>query len=213
MIYVYAIAEADAELPDSAGIDDEPLYLVSEGRVAGVCSHHERVRFAPEPAALWRHDQVVEATMSGGAVLPTRFGTTFEDADALRAALGREADRLHRGLDEVRGCVELAVRVSLPVPAPAPRGSGREYVHGELARLREREAAADRTLGPLEALAVRSRTGQTGREDLTASYLVRADAVAGFTEQVRVLAQRHSELALSCTGPWPPYSFVGQEDE
>lgn len=213
MIYLYAIAEADAELPEGVGLDDEPLDLVTAGAIAGVCSRHACSAFDPEPAALWRHDQVVEAAMSSGAVLPARFGTTFGDADALRAALERDSGRLRHALEDVRGCVELAVRVSLPVPALASPRSGQEYVHGELTRRRERRAAADRTLVPLEAHSVRSRTGRAEQDNLTASYLVRADAVDAFAEQVRALARRHSELALSCTGPWPPYSFVGEEGE
>jgi hypothetical protein len=213
MIYLYAVTAADAPAPGCAGLDDESLYLVSAGAIAGVCSRHERPAFDPEPAALWRHDQVVEAAMSHGPVLPARFGTTFAGLDALRTALERDAERLYRALQDVSGCVELAVRVSLPAQAPASPQSGREYVRGELARRRDRRAAADRTLLPLEAHAVRSRMGSPDREDLTASYLVRADAVDGFTEQVRALANRHSEFALSCTGPWPPYSFVGEGEE
>jgi hypothetical protein len=213
VIYLYGITEPEVQLPDCAGLDDEPLGLVTAGRVAGLYSEHARSQFDPEPAALWRHDQVVEAAMSRGTVLPARFGTTFEGTDALCAALEREVERLKQALEDVRGCVELAVRISLPAPAPASPRSGEEYVHGELARRRERRAVADRTLVPLEALAVRSRTGRAERDDLTASYLVRADAVDGFTEQVQTLAHRHSELGLSCTGPWPPYSFAGQEDQ
>jgi hypothetical protein len=213
VIYLYAIADADAPLPDCLGLEDAPVELFRAGALAGVCSRHERSSVDPEPAALWRHDQVVEAVMSSSAVLPARFGTTFGELDALRAALERDEQRLTAALEGVRGCVELAVRVTLPARATASPRSGQEYVHGELDRRRERRAAADRMLVPLSAHAVRSRTGGAEQGDLTASYLVRADAVEGFTEQVKVLARDHSELALSCTGPWPPYSFVGAEDE
>ena len=45
-------------------------------------------------------------------------------------------------------------------------------------------------------------------EVVCASYLVPTDGVERFAEQVRTVADRHPELWLSCTGPWPPYSFV-----
>lgn len=212
MIYLYAITEAGVEPPDQPGLDEQPLCLIEAGSIAGLCSCHERSSFDPEPAALWRHDSVVEAAMSRGAVLPARFGTTFAETGGLVAALENDADRFCPALEEVRGCVELAVRVSLPDSAGAPPRSGREYVDGELTRRRERRAVADRTLLPLEAHAVRARTGDPQRGDLTASYLVRADAVDTFAARVRDLARSHTELAVSCTGPWPPYSFVGQED-
>ena len=40
------------------------------------------------------------------------------------------------------------------------------------------------------------------------SYLVRTPDVQRFSGEVSRLALAHPELALSCTGPWAPYSFV-----
>ena len=42
----------------------------------------------------------------------------------------------------------------------------------------------------------------------TAAYLVRADDVPAFAARVREIQHEHEDLDLSCTGPWPPYSFV-----
>jgi hypothetical protein len=36
---------------------------------------------------------------------------------------------------------------------------------------------------------------------------VREEDVSGFLDTVRQLEAAHPELALACTGPWPPYSF------
>jgi hypothetical protein len=177
----------------------------------GLYSIHATAAFEPEPAAIWRHDSVVEAAMREGAVLPTRFGTTFSDLPGLVDALERDQDRLSRRLEDVRGCVELAVRVSVPSASDGAPRSGAEYVRGQLAREQERRTVAEQTLVPLEAHALRSSRSSviSPSGELTASYLVRAEAVDGFADQVEALAHRHSELALSCTGPWPPYSFVG----
>lgn len=41
------------------------------------------------------------------------------------------------------------------------------------------------------------------------AYLVDADAVTAFADRVRALQAEHPGADLSCTGPWPPYSFVG----
>jgi hypothetical protein len=213
VIYLYAITESGGEAPDCPGLGDAPLGLLHAGEVAGLYSRHEAGDFAPEPDALWRHDQVVEAAMSRGAVLPARFGTTFTDTSALATALERGQAALRRQLERVRGCVELAVRVSLPPLAPHAPADGRNYLHVKLARQHERQAVAERTLVPLAAHAVRSHrpTNPAETSTLTASYLVRAGEVDRFAERVRILARRHSELSLSCTGPWPPYSFVGEE--
>ncbi len=151
--------------------------------------------------------------MSGGPVLPARFASTFPDPGALALALGREEADLRRQLEEVRGCVELAVRLSLPTSdRPEPR-DGREYLTARLVQRHESRTAVEQTLEPLAEHAVRSRRGAMNEDSgaLTASYLVRAGEVEEFAERVRRLAERHAEFSLSCTGPWPPYSFVGGE--
>jgi hypothetical protein len=213
VIYLYAITEPDAALPGAPGLEDRPLSLLGADDVAGLYSEHERAAFEPDVGALWRHDQVVEAAMTGGPVLPARFGTTFADPSALSDVLERDQRQLRRALDRVRGCVELAVRVSAPASPTDDRPGGREYVETKLARRRELGALTERTLVPLSAHAVSFRhSGPSGDSStLTASYLVRTGEVDRFAEQVRQLADRHDELSVSCTGPWPPYSFVGDE--
>jgi hypothetical protein len=71
-----------------------------------------------------------------------------------------------------------------------------ELVHEPLSRLADRSA--------------RSRSGRSG-ELLTASYLLPDDRVGRFTDEVKRMQAEHPELALTCTGPWPPYSFVEEE--
>lgn len=213
MIYLYAVTEAGAGAPDCPGLEDEPLEVLEQAGLAGLHSAHAHADFAPEPASLWRHDTVVETAMHRGPVLPARFGTTFGDTASMAAALDRDRDRLRRQLDAVRGCVELAVRVSLPVSATATPSGGSEYLLSKLTRVQEQQSAVRQTLDPLAARAVRARKFPAGSEggDLTASYLVRTEDVEGFAAAVRMLSGRHCELSLSCTGPWPPYSFVGEE--
>jgi hypothetical protein len=213
VIYLYAITEPSAPAPAGPGLDDQPLELVRAGELAALVSRHDRSAFEPEPDTLWSHDRVVERAMGEGAVLPARFASTFPDAEALTDALRRDETELRRALDGVRGCVELAVRVSLPPSNhPAPR-DGREYMAARLLRDQESRFAVERTLEPLAAHAVRSQAGAAAGDPstLTASYLVRTDDVPRFAERVRQLAQANEGLSLSCTGPWPPYSFAGQE--
>ncbi len=114
MIYLYAITEPSVDVPASPGLEDQPLRLTSTAEVGGLYSEHDGAKFDPTPDALWHHDEIIEAAMAQGPVLPARFGTTFADASALRAALGRDGARLQRQLERVRGCVELAVRVAAP---------------------------------------------------------------------------------------------------
>jgi hypothetical protein len=213
VIYVYAITEPLSGGPAGTGLEDEPLRVFAVDGIVAVYSRHQKAECRPEPHALWQHQRVIEQLMSTATVLPARFGTTVEDTAALRAILHRRAPALRAQLEQVRGCVELAVRVGLPAAErPQPAG-GREYLRDRLAAQHEREAATARTLAPLAELAVLWK--QPDRADaarsLSASYLVRAGDVERFAAQVQGLQERNAELSLSCTGPWAPYSFVPEE--
>lgn len=62
----------------------------------------------------------------------------------------------------------------------------------------------------VEALAADGRWG-TDRSipwQTTGSYLVETCAVREFATAVASLARRLDGTALTCTGPWPPYSFA-----
>jgi hypothetical protein len=180
-----------------------PLRVVRSEGLGVVCAPAEEGEVSPE--ALWRREAQLEALMDERDLLPVRYGTRVADeAAAARAIAGRRPE-LRAALERVRGAVELAVRVQAnePAPAPATAASGRDYIaaraaHGE---------AAKRLHEPLAALA-RESAVQHGGELLRAAYLVERDAVGEFVARVRELQAAHPEVALLCTGPWPPYSFA-----
>jgi hypothetical protein len=138
-------------------------------------------------------------------VLPFRFGTMLPDRGAAETLLMRERDRFLRRLAELRGRVELAVRVAMPESDDTAPADGAAYL---AARARERNAH-DEVLAPLASLATaRSRRDAGAAHVISASYLVALDDVERFASAVRDLQESHPDLALSCTGPWAPYSFV-----
>jgi Gas vesicle synthesis protein GvpL/GvpF len=48
---------------------------------------------------------------------------------------------------------------------------------------------------------------------LNAAYLIATDESASFTAAVAAEASAHPELRIERTGPWPPYSFAGDEQQ
>jgi len=207
VIYVYAITEA-------AGT---PL---PQPTLREVTAHGVAVVFADEgpggdPTAdvLWVHEDVVESLMRDRAVLPMRFGTHLPDEEAALALLDSRRDDFARMLDDVRGRVELGVRVAGRAAAPdqpARPATGTEYLARRLGARREADHVAAAVHEPLARIADRSASARSPRsgEVMTASYLLPSERVGVFTEEIRQLQQRHPDLALTCTGPWPPYSFV-----
>jgi hypothetical protein len=211
MIYLYGITGRLTEAPEDRGLEGAPLQTEDVGALTAVYSTHEQIPARFDADLCWAHEAAVEAVMRRQAVLPARFGTTFPELDELRSALHRDAGPLQERLTQIDGCVELAVRIN---PLGGPDGepaNGREYLQDKLSAQRRREALAKSTLACLQEFAVASclAASQSGKESVSISYLVKAGGVERFSRAVGRLQRRWPEFGLSCTGPWAPYSFVG----
>jgi len=160
---------------------EPPLESLTAGGLMAVFGRreHERTR-----DGLWEHERVVETLIT---VLPMRFASMVAGEDALRRLISERHDSLAAALANVSGRVEVGVRA-----VGRRETSGREHLLRKLA-LHE----------PLAALAVDTRLRPQG-----GAYLVERDAVPGFTAAVERLQEAHPDVAILCTGPWPPYSFV-----
>jgi hypothetical protein len=209
VIHVYAIAEGLRELPDENGIDDTPLIRHAHGGLDFVASEHDSQVELDETAVL-AHARVVEGLMPlADAVLPARFGLAFEDTAALETAVDDRAEALRDSLAQVRGCVELGIRVVGEENASPPAAdTGREYLEARRAQL----SAGDELHAELTSHA---RAGTAGRPGgklvLSAAYLVDPASIPEFQRAVGALEADHPELTFALTGPWPPYSFAGVE--
>ena len=217
MLYVYALVEPPAVLPDVRGIEGgRPELADVDGIAAAVAEIARPVLDASEDAVL-AHARVVDALAgANAAVLPVRFGRALADLDAVRAAVAASAPALHAALARVRGCVELALRVLVAEPADAeasPSSSGCDYMRRRLASLRDAERLADELHAPLAALARASTRSvlATPRLLLSAAYLVPRETVDEFRRRLDELAAARPALSVACTGPWPPYSFATAE--
>ena len=213
MIYLYALTESAPPGFRKFGLDDEPVRsLAISGFHVVHTSHAPRFEPGATPAELWTHEAIVDELLESGTVLPFRFGTMLSDRDAVAAAVTRRADEFRRTFAELRDRVELAIRVAAVQKADdgAPR-DGTEYLAVRAGTQRAQDEVAAAVLTPLDALAAASRRRDADRAHvIRASYLVDRGDVPRFASAVRGLQQKHPELAVSCTGPWAPYSFVGE---
>jgi Gas vesicle synthesis protein GvpL/GvpF len=214
-LVVYAIIESpQPPAIDERGLDGRPLRTVAEDELAAVVSEQSGSRVARSAANLWDYEQVMERLMAERTILPMRFGTVLDDDEAVRAMIRERSDQLRDGLDRVRGAVELGVRAGWR-ESPRPEtenggaGNGTAYMLERLALHRQACDVVDR-LDPLAGLARDIRLRLLGQEDLPVleAYLVGREHVQEFTECVREIDERHPEIELVCTGPWPPYSFA-----
>jgi hypothetical protein len=186
VIELYAITNSPA--PQAPG-----LHAIERDGLAAIYGEAGAREMSPEE--LWRREEVLESLMHECDLLPVRYGTVVTDADEAEELLNKRHGELLQALDRVRGAVELAVRVAgddRSVPS-----DGGSYIRVKTRLLEMHET--------LSTLARESRQLAPDR----GAYLVGREDVAAFVARVAALEEASEDLSLLCTGPWPPYSFVG----
>jgi hypothetical protein len=212
MLHLYAITDSPVG-PTVEGLHGARLRRIESGRLAGLASEHA---VAPEldEEVLWAHERVVEELMTFGTILPLRFGSSVERAEALVAMMADRREEFLDALERVRGSVEISVRAELPGLDPegfeSPPPSGTAYLLKRAERERRSRDAAELIHRPLAALARRSTqpAGAPDTRQFKAAYLVDEAEMAAFGKRVEALNRDLDGFRVSCTGPWPPYSFV-----
>ncbi|MBX0331583.1 GvpL/GvpF family gas vesicle protein [Oscillochloris sp. ZM17-4] len=225
MLYLYAIIDRPGDgLPQELGLADQPISYVYEGGIGAVVSQIEPRYVTVGALQIVRHEAVVESLSVRHGVLPVRFGTMLDDAEAVRSLLRERSSTFADDLSRVRGRVEISLRAlwaDLPDPTPpaaidAPR-TGRGYIERRI--VEERAAALRRLRAKQVADAVHARLDQhadasvfkvlpTERMLLSAAYLVPREDTARFQARVAEIIAARPEIRLLCTGPWPAYHFV-----
>lgn len=186
------------------------------------------------------HHQVIDAAARLFPLLPARLATVYSSDAAMAAVLGARTEHVRAALRRVGGRVEWGVKVyAAPdndkrerVPAHSVSGegpgAGLAYLKRRRAQLtaaRESRgsalAGAQAVYGELSRHAAQARryppqsaqlSGSRAPMLLNAAYLLEAGGATDFASVVAATAAAHPELRLELTGPWPPYSFTGDEN-
>ncbi|HLI63727.1 MAG TPA: GvpL/GvpF family gas vesicle protein [Terriglobales bacterium] len=240
VLYLYAISRMPARNPpkisaeaidDSSRVEALPCedYLCWISRVpkADFADHlSERMQDLQWLAtASLRHQRVVAEVASQAAALPARFGTVFLGEASLAWHLKQHRRALNGAFKRVAGADEWGIKVfALAAPQkPVTAGprSGSEYLKRKAELLAPR---AGRKLDPqveefvarLKRLAVAVSTGgkaSAGQPGLLwhGSFLIRRKDRGKLNSVLRKYTTQWKEVRrVDCSGPWPPYSFVGE---
>lgn len=224
MLHVYGIIDGPSLGAGMArGHGGRAVSVLAAGDVAAVVSPAGPATVEPTPDNVWHHERLLGTLMARHAVLPMRFATTC-DGDALARQLQARRQALRDGLRRVAGRVEIAVRISAALqrttaePVADTATPGRTYLS---TRMAHRRRAADRAARLAPAVRrLRDRIGRLAVDNVwqevadgapatKGSCLIARHRVAGFVDAVDGLAAVCPDLAVTCTGPWAPYSFVG----
>ena len=115
--YVYALAQSEGRrVYDICGIDEQPVYAISQGSISAVVSDRSRPKIRPERAHLIAHKEVLKQLMLESTVLPMTFGTIADSLKSVRRMLSRSEETLLEKLKLVKGKVEMGLRVVWDVP-------------------------------------------------------------------------------------------------
>jgi len=176
------------------------------------------------------HERVIESFLSARALLPMPVFTLFTSDDRALQHVRSDGVRIHRLLKRVEGRVEWGLRLTFDEKGARAKVSSRPVTSGteflarkremlsiNRTRLKEAQGIADRvykSMSPLATAAQRrtslERAAPGSRLLLDAAFLVSAGKSAAFRSAVRRETRdlRAAGIAVSLTGPWPPYNFI-----
>lgn len=159
------------------------------------------------PEALARQHRIVERLgEERDAVVPARFGSLVP-VEALKRLLQSRGADLRRALAQVRGCVQMTVRIPTESPAMVPSSkpaTGTEYLDRRRAsRAVAASPAASAITAAVEPLIIASRAGLSSPSRLTLFHLIRRADVRAYRARVRAAA-----VDMAPAGPFPPFAFA-----
>ncbi|CAN5416095.1 GvpL/GvpF family gas vesicle protein [soil metagenome] len=236
MLHAYCVRRAGDPPPDASltGLDGAAVSLVENAGLGAWLSRAGRAE--PTPGRLREHDRVVRAALRTATPLPIRFGAPLRDEAAVAEMLATRSEELLAGLARVSGRVEAGVTVRWDLHAerervlcshpqlrhathtPVTPVSGRQY----LERRRGEHLLED--LLQERARALLSRVGAALEADLLPAsltllplpevagmlaHLVPREEFAAYRRRFELAREALPEATLTLTGPWAPYSFVG----
>jgi len=173
-----------------------------------------------------RHQRIVAEISAHLATLPTRFGTVFLTEESLARHMRSRKGALGKAFERVADADEWGIKV-FAVAAPKPTAvakdlSGSDYLKRKAQLLRPgvgKTLAADvqEFIATLTKLAVATSPGgkaSAGQPGLVwhGSFLIRRKDRNKLESALNKYAARWKDTRrVDCSGPWPPYSFVGDD--
>jgi hypothetical protein len=227
IVWVYALVEPGAHsVRRVTGITGEPLRVVRGDGVTAIVGELAR-RPAASTRNLRRYAVVVESiAFRVQAILPARFGTTFDDVAELTFVLRSRGPAIRQRLRAVRGRAQMTIRLlgsdpddglsrgQTPVTARSgvrPRNratQGTQYLQQRLAMARNaREIPELAPIRPALRQLVKEERVERRAGIATVHHLVLRRMAERYREAVERAAEQHS-VRLAVSGPWAPYAFA-----
>jgi hypothetical protein len=232
--YAYCIGEKQAfpelarhrkpiPLESVLGVSGNQVFLYPASDLAIVVSEHNPAEALNQKAGV-DHARVIADCFKHSTVLPFRFGTVFQDDEALRKSIRSNQRQFQGNLERLHGKTEMHLKIyvdgccSKDLDRNLPlEGVGKEYLSNlreNATRQRERQTRAravsfqmHRMFAPLDE-EVSCRMTEGGKMLLDIAHLIDRKCVERYHNKFSTTSAMMKECQMQLSGPWPPYHFV-----
>lgn len=207
------------------GVNGAAVLSYPSGDFAVIVSEYERTGEKLEEKAILEHARVVSICFRSGTVLPFRFGTIFDNDDALRQAVRANRRAFGESVVRLRGKAEMHLKVifrdgslrDAMTDVELPHTVGGEYLaklREKASRERERQTKAralsvqvHRLFNPLEEEISCKRVDEQGML-IDIAHLIDSKSVEKYQNRYNSVAKQLKNCQVALSGPWPPYHFM-----
>ncbi|MGH9521088.1 MAG: GvpL/GvpF family gas vesicle protein [Terriglobales bacterium] len=233
--YAYCITEQHAffsgnrarrpfAIPGVSGVNGEQVFAYPSGEFAVVVSSYEANGQLGQQAVV-EHARVVSECFRNTTVLPFRFGTVFDNHEALRRAVRANRRSFNESVSHLKGKSEMHVKVMVHATnlrdvlpdTILPHAVGSEYLTKlrEVAvRDRERQSKAravsvqvHKLFSPLQS-EVSCKRVNSGGLLIDIAHLIDTKTVEKYQNRSSAAVRQLKDCDISVSGPWPPYHFM-----
>ena len=228
-LYVYCLVEHTEPLPQSLhGIAGALVRRLEIGDFSLLASDFSDQNVSVTRENALAHAAVIQSVLKETTPLPFRFGTRSSQQQ-LESYIGARSEALRSKLQEVRGCVEMNVKIISPrnwteepqasetqeTPGTAFLAEKRREILGSQARATEANQVAEWLKEQLAAVAKQTQmqTTPTGKMLVAAAHLLEKHRVDEFRIKIAEARRERPDLHFLLSGPWAPYSFANMDLE
>ncbi len=243
LIYAILWVKDDSARPDSLlkkmkGISGEDLFQISFDKITVVVSNIDKRNIIADSSRALAFARVIEALWKHHTLLPMRFGSVVESADAVMQVLKRNVSGIQANLRSLENKLEFGLKVFCdseklkaelieksktevghPInPAyELPVSVFRDYVNKKLEAHRLEElllchvdSVITQITGLCDRLNIMCKTRKMLSETtiIDAVFLLEKNRKDPLIKHLEELKTQYPGLNFVLTGPWPPYSFV-----
>ncbi len=207
------------------GVNGGPVFGYPSGEFAVIVSEYDRTNGELDQKSVLEHARVVSVCFRQGTVLPFRFGTVFDNDEALRQAVRANRRAFGESVQKLRGKAEMHIKLVVRDEAlrdamldtQLPDTVGREYLaqlRVKASRDRERQTKAraisvqvHKLFNPLQEEISCKKVDAEGML-IDIAHLIDSKSVEKYQNRYTTAAKQLKNCELAISGPWPPYHFL-----